>query len=133
MNASLAEYDGEYHIFASDIDPRAVQIAQENAVRAGVDHLISFQVADACAFSRKTERGVIVTNPPYGERLLDRQQAEELYSRFGRALGSVSNWFLYLLTSDADFERCFGKPADRKRKLYNGMIKCDLFMYYKER
>ena len=133
MNASLAEYDGEYHIFASDIDPRAVQIAQENAVRAGVEHLISFQVADACAFNRKTERGVIVTNPPYGERLLDRQQAEEIYTRFGRAFDAAPNWSLYLLSSDADFERCFGKQADKKRKLYNGMIKCDLFMYYKER
>ena len=129
--AAIAEYDGEYHIFASDIDPRAVQIAQENAVRAGVDHLISFQVADACSFSRSTDRGVIVTNPPYGERLLDRQQAELLYTHFGQALAGNSNWSLYLLSSHSEFERCFGKPADKKRKLYNGMIKCDLYMYYK--
>ena len=129
--AAIAEYDGEYHIFASDIDPRAVQIAQENAVRAGVDHLISFQVADACSFSRSTDRGVIVTNPPYGERLLDRQQAELLYTHFGQALAGNPNWSLYLLSSHSEFERCFGKPADKKRKLYNGMIKCDLYMYYK--
>ena len=73
--ALVAEYTGDYHITASDIDPRAVQIAQENAVRAGVEHLIDFRVADAAAFSQKTERGVIVTNPPYGERLLDGQTA----------------------------------------------------------
>ena len=131
--ALVAEYTGDYHITASDIDPRAVQIAQENAVRAGVEHLIDFRVADAAAFSKKTERGVIVTNPPYGERLLDVQQAEELYRRFGAALSKPGNegWSLYLLSSDADFEHCFGKPADKKRKLYNGMIKCDLYMYFK--
>ena len=129
--AVAAEYRGDYHIFASDIDPRAIQIAQENAVRAGVDHLIDFSVADACSFSRETERGVIVTNPPYGERLLDRQQAEALYQGFGSALSNTSNWSVYLLSSHTEFERCFGRPADKKRKLYNGMIKCDLFMYYK--
>ena len=131
--ALVAEYTGDYHITASDIDPRAVQIAQENAVRAGVEHLIDFRVADAAAFSQKTERGVIVTNPPYGERLLDVQQAEELYRRFGAALSKPGNegWSLYLLSSDVDFEHCFGKPADKKRKLYNGMIKCDLYMYFK--
>ena len=131
--ALVAEYTGDYHITASDIDPRAVQIAQENAVRAGVEHLIDFRVADAAAFSQKTDRGVIVTNPPYGERLLDVQQAEELYRRFGAALSKPGNegWSLYLLSSDADFERCYGKPADKKRKLYNGMIKCDLYMYFK--
>ena len=129
--AIAAEYSGEYHIFASDIDPRAVQIARENAVRAGVDHLIEFSIADACRFSRQTERGVIVTNPPYGERLLDQKQAEELYRGFGAAMSGLSNWSLYLLSSHTEFERCFGRTADKKRKLYNGMIKCDLFMYYK--
>lgn len=128
--AIAAEYSGDYHIFASDIDPRAVQIARENAVRAGVDHLISFSVADARSFSRTTERGVIVTNPPYGERLLDQKQAEELYRGFGAALSGKENWSLYLLSSHTEFERCFGRQADKKRKLYNGMIKCDLFMYY---
>ncbi|MBP5750140.1 MAG: class I SAM-dependent RNA methyltransferase [Firmicutes bacterium] len=86
--ATAAEYSGDYHIFASDIDPRAVQIARENAVRAGVEHLIDFSVADARRFSRETQRGVIVTNPPYGERLLDQKQAEALYRDFGSALSS---------------------------------------------
>ena len=131
MAAAIAEYDGEYHIYASDIDPRAIQIAQENAVRAGVDHLISFQVADARSFSQQSERGVIVTNPPYGERLLDQKQAELLYTDFGAALRDLPNWSVYLLSSHTEFERCFGKPADKKRKLYNGMIKCDLYMYFK--
>ena len=129
--AIAAEYSGEYRIFASDIDPRAIQIARDNAVRAGVDHLIEFSVADACHFSRQTERGVIVTNPPYGERLLDRKQAEELYQGFGAAVSGLENWSLYVLSSHTEFERCFGRTADKKRKLYNGMIKCDLFMYFK--
>jgi len=83
------------------------------------------------AFDRDTERGVIVTNPPYGERILEAKEAEELYRGFGRALGAHPGWQLYLLSSHTEFERCFGRPADKKRKLYNGMIKCDLFMYYK--
>ena len=133
--ALVAEYTGDYHIIASDIDPRAVQIARENAVRAGVEHIIEFRVADATAFSRRTERGVIVTNPPYGERLLDVQQAEALYRGFGSALSQpgLENWSVYLLSSDAEFERCFGRPADKKRKLYNGMIRCDLYMYYNDK
>ena len=130
--AIAAEYSGDYHITASDIDPRAVQISRENAVRAGVEHLIDFRVADAAQFSQTTEGGVIVTNPPYGERLLDLQQAEELYRKFGAALSHNTGWALYLLSSDQEFERCFGKPADKRRKLYNGMIRCDLYMYYRE-
>ncbi len=130
-SAIAAEFSGDYHIFASDIDPQAIQIARENAVRAGVDHLIRFQVSDARSFSLQTERGIVATNPPYGERLLDLQQAEELYHAFGAAFLAQTNWSLYLLSSDADFEHCFGKPADKKRKLYNGMIKCDLYMYFK--
>ena len=130
-DAIAKEYSGDYHIYASDLDPRAIEIARENAVRAGVDHLISFSVADARIFSRQTDRGVIVTNPPYGERLLDQKQAEALYRDFGAALSGQQNWSLYLLSSHTEFERCFGREADKKRKLYNGMIKCDLFMYYK--
>ena len=129
--ARAAEYRGEYRIFASDIDPEAVRIARENAERAGVAEYIDFSVADATAFTRETERGVIVTNPPYGERLLDLQQAEEIYRRFGEALAGKGGWSVYLLSSDPEFERCFGRIADKKRKLYNGMIKCDLYMYFK--
>ena len=115
----------------SDIDPKAVAIAEENARRAGVDDVVRFEVADAMCFDRKTERGVIVTNPPYGERILEKQEAETLYRGFGRALSECRNWQLYLLSSHTEFERCFGRQADKKRKLYNGMIKCDLYMYFK--
>lgn len=128
--APSKEYDGDYRIFASDLAPEAITISQKNARLAGVEEFISFECADAMAFSRKTERGVIVTNPPYGERLMEKAQAEGLYSGFGKAFSASENWKLYILSSHTEFERTFGKKADKKRKLYNGMIKCDLFMYF---
>ena len=96
-----------------------------------MDDVVRFEVADAMAFDRETERGVIVTNPPYGERIMEKQEAETLYRGFGKALATCPNWQLYLLSSHTEFERCFGRQADKKRKLYNGMIKCDLYMYFK--
>jgi len=129
--ARSREFNGEYNIVGSDIDPKALELARENARRAGVEHIVRCERADACTFDRRTERGVIVTNPPYGERIMEKQQAEELYRAFGRAYAQSENWQLYLLSSHTEFERCFGRQADKKRKLYNGMIKCDLFMYLK--
>ena len=131
--ARSREFHGEYRIVGSDIDPKAVAIARENAQRAGVDDVVRFEVADAMVFDRVTERGVIVTNPPYGERIMEKQEAETLYRGFGKAWAACPNWQLYLLSSHTEFERCFGRTADRKRKLYNGMIKCDLYMYFNKR
>lgn len=129
-DAAIArEFKGEYSILGSDIDPAAVELARANARRAGVDDVVRFEVADATMFSENTERGVIVTNPPYGERIMEKEQAQELYRAFGQAYSKCSGWELYLLSSHTEFERCFGRPADKKRKLYNGMIKCDLYMY----
>ncbi len=127
--AKSKEFSGDYRIFASDIDPKALEIARENARRAGVADCIRFELADAMSFDRKTERGIIVTNPPYGERIMEKREAEALYAGFGKAWMATENWKLYLLSSHTEFERTFGKTADKKRKLYNGMIKCDLFMY----
>ncbi len=123
------EFHGDYRILGSDIDPKAVEIARENARRAGVDDVVRFEVADALTFDRKTERGIIVTNPPYGERIMEKREAEALYAGFGRAYRETENWKLFLLSAHTEFERCFGRTANKKRKLYNGMIKCDLFMY----
>jgi len=124
------EYDGDYDIVGSDIDPAAVALARDNAVKAGVEELVKFRQADALAFHAGGERGRVVTNPPYGERLSDKREAEELYRGFGRIWREVPpGWSLSLLSSHTEFERCFGRPADKKRKLYNGMLKCDLFQY----
>ena len=129
--AKAREFSGDYRIVGSDIDPNALRIAEENALRAGVADIVRFEKADATKFDRKTESGIIVTNPPYGERIMEKQEAEILYRGFGKAWSASGNWKLYLLSSHTEFERTFGKTADKKRKLYNGMIKCDLFMYYK--
>lgn len=127
--ARAREFNGTYSIFASDIDPKAVEMARANARRAGVEELIHFSVADAVGFDRATAGGVIVTNPPYGERIMDKREAEGLYRDFGKAYLATQNWKLYLLSSHTEFERCFGRAAQKRRKLYNGMIKCDLFIY----
>ena len=123
------EFHGDYRILGVDIDPKAIEIARENALRAGVSDVVRFEVGDATRFDRKTEKGIIVTNPPYGERIMEKREAEALYAAFGKAWRASENWKLYILSAHTEFERCFGKPADKKRKLYNGMIKCDLFMY----
>ncbi len=124
------EYDGEYDIEGSDIDPKAVELARDNAVKAGVEDLCRFRVADATKFTPPEPRGRVVTNPPYGERILEKREAEDLYAAFGRAWRAVpEGWSLSLLSSHTEFERTFGRKADKKRKLYNGRLKCDLFQY----
>ena len=126
------EFDGAYDIWGGDIDPRAVAIARSNAEKAGVEDLVRFEVADALSFRREVPYGRIVTNPPYGERIMEKKEAEELYRGFGRAFRALPDgWTLSLLSSHTEFERTFGRNADRKRKLYNGMLKCDLFLYGK--
>jgi putative N6-adenine-specific DNA methylase len=128
------EYHGEYDIWGGDIDPKAVDIARSNAVKAGVEQSVRFQVADASQFAPTEAKGRVVTNPPYGERIMEKREAEGLYAAFGRAWKQVpAGWSLYLLSSHTEFERTFGKNADKKRKLYNGMLKCDLFQYFGDR
>ena len=124
------EFDGNYDIWGGDIDPAAIRIARDNAVKADVEDLVRFEVADARTFSRREEYGRIVSNPPYGERLMEKQEAEDLYRDFGRTVRGLPNgWKINILSSHTEFERTFGRTADKKRKLYNGMLKCDLFQY----
>ena len=124
------EFDGDYEIWGGDIDPEAVALARHNAELAEVDEIVRFDVDDATRFHWGGLYGRVVTNPPYGERVMERKEAEELYRAFGRAWDKLpEGWRLYLLSSHTEFERTFGKKADKKRKLYNGMLKCDLFMY----
>lgn len=124
------EYDGSYDIVGSDIDPQAVELAGANAVKAGVEELVSFHVADATKFSPPEPAGRVVTNPPYGERIMEKREAEGLYAAFGKAWRALpAGWSLSLLSSHTEFERTFGQKADKKRKLYNGPLKCDLFLY----
>ena len=124
------EYDGAYDIEGSDIDPQAVELARQNDQQAGVEDLVRFRVADATRFAPTGPVGRVVTNPPYGERILEKREAEALYAAFGRAWRRApEGWSLSLLSSHTEFERTFGRRADKKRKLYNGQLKCDLFFY----
>ncbi len=124
------EFDREYSIFASDIDPHAIEIARENAKRAGVADIIRFKVSDARKFNLRTERGIIVTNPPYGERLLDVKSAQKLMSDFSKAVKETeSPWNVNVITSDEDLEYTMNLRASKTRNLYNGKIKCRLFTF----
>ena len=124
------EFSGSYEIYGGDIDPKCIDIAKANARRAGVEQHIKFEVAEAADFAPETPNGIIITNPPYGERVMEKAEAEQLYRRFGSTTKKLDSWKMYILSLHVDFEHVFGKQATKKRKLYNGMIKCNLFMYY---
>ncbi len=124
------EFARTYEIWGGDVDPAAVDLARHNAALAEVEDTVTFEVADATRFHWGGNGGRVVTNPPYGERVMERREAEELYRAFGAAWRKLpEGWQLFLLSSHTEFERTFGLPAVRRRKLYNGMLKCDLFMY----
>ena len=123
--------DVEFRAFASDIDPECVRIAEESAKRAGVDDIIRFKTMDAMKVTTEGIRGTIVTNPPYGERLMDKEEVEVLYRDMGRAFDRLYKWQMYILTPHERFEELFGKRSDKRKKIYNGMIPCTLYMYYK--
>ena len=121
------------NIIASDIDEAVIDIARQNAKIAGVDDSISFSCADATKLNSSEKYGSIITNPPYGERLGDAKSCYELYAHIGKAFSALPDWSYYILASDEDFEKHFGKRADKRRKIYNGMIKCNIFQYFGQR
>ncbi len=121
----------EFQCFASDIDARSLDLAAGNARRAGVADLITFFHADIRSFTPKTDRGTVIVNPPYGERLMDIQSAEELYRVAGEKFQPKRGWSYSIISPDEKFESLFGRKADKRRKLYNGMIQCQYYMYFK--
>ena len=123
------EFKGSYRILGSDNDPKCISLSMANARKAGVDKLITFQDGDASKMSLPTDSGILICNPPYGQRMLEQQSAQRLYAALGRHLKYADGWKKYIITSEPEFEHYFGKRADKKRKLYNGMIKCDYYMY----
>ena len=119
-----------FKAYGFDIDTLAVDLTIDNAKKAGVGSKILVSEQDIKDF--KPQRGAVtVCNPPYGERLLDLRQAEELYKVLGDKLSPDKESPCYIITPHEEFEKFFGKKADKKRKLYNGMIKCNLYMYFK--
>ena len=116
--------DADLRISGFDIDDKQLKLARKHAELAGVDKYIHFQRADMRDFSSRFAHGVIISNPPYGERLSDRKEVEKLYRDYGKKVASLDDWCAYTLTPVDDFERLFGKKADKKRKIYNGKIEC---------
>ncbi len=120
-------------IYASDIDAATVEIAKENVKIAGVEDAVKITVGDALKFTSSEQYGSIICNPPYGERLSDAKSCRELYASMGKAFSRLPDWSYYILASDEDFEKNFGRTADKRRKIYNGMIKCNIFQNYRKR
>ncbi|MCY8188310.1 class I SAM-dependent RNA methyltransferase [Bacillus spizizenii] len=125
-----ANYDQPLTIFASDIDHRMVQIAKENAEEAGLGDLIQFKQMQVKDFTTNLEFGVIVGNPPYGERLGEKKAVEQMYKEMGQAFEPLDTWSVYMLTSNENFEEAYGRKATKKRKLFNGFIKTDYYQYW---
>jgi putative N6-adenine-specific DNA methylase len=127
---SLIRNDVELNVQGYDIDENALKIARNNARMAGLEGKIHFQQRDMKELSSKDHYGFIVTNPPYGERMSDLKSVEALYKEMGKVFSKLDTWSYYIITSHEEFERFFGKRADKKRKLYNGMMKTDLYQFF---
>ncbi len=123
--------DIDFRAVGYDIDPEAVRLTNENAQKAGVSKYVRAEVADIKDFKLPEGRSLVITNPPYGERLLDIERAETLYKTMGKVFIKEQGKKYFIISPDDDFEKIFGRTADKRRKLYNGMIKCQLYMYFK--
>lgn len=122
--------DSEFKGFGWDIDSEAVQLTRDNCKKAGVGSKMTIEQADISSYVNR-ENTITICNPPYGERMLEIKQAEELYKKMGQVFAGNSKSPCYIISPHEDFESFFGRKADKRRKLYNGMIKCQLFMYFK--
>ncbi|PAE22239.1 RNA methyltransferase [Bacillus sp. 7504-2] len=129
----LARYDQPIDIAGTDLDHRMVKIASKNAIEAGFADLLTFKQMQVKDFTTTKEYGVIVGNPPYGERLGDKAAVEKMYHEMGQAFAPYDTWSVYMLTANENFEACYGKPATKKRKLFNGFIKTDYYQYWGKR
>ncbi len=127
---SKINHDANLRIYASDINYFAIKSAMENAKRAGVLDKIHFQKMDFRKTSSRYKYGFIITNPPYGERLSKDGDLEKLYKDMGNHFKTFDTWSYYIITPHENFESLFGRMADKKRKLYNGNIKCDYYQFY---
>ena len=125
--------DIQLDILGTDIDARMVEIAKRNAEEAGVSEQILFKQIRLQDLHTDKINGVIVSNPPYGERLLDDDSVTKLYQEMGQTFAPLKTWSKFILRSDEAFEEKFGSQADKKRKLYNGTLKVDLYQYFGQR
>ena len=125
------EHPTKFEVYASDIATPSVALTERNARAAGVSDMIKVFHTDCRKISAPGRRATIVTNPPYGERMGSEREVEELYRTMGVHFRSLAPWQVYVITSHPYFERLYGKRADKVRKLYNGMIECRLYQYFK--
>ncbi len=123
--------DCQFEVYASDIDEDILDITYENALRAGVEEYMRIFQADARKIKREDRKGTVVCNPPYGERMGEREEIERLYQQLGGAFKALAPWQIYVLTSSDRFDRLYGQRADKIKKLYNGMLPCYLYEYFK--
>lgn len=121
--------DKEFQILASDIDGRVLKTARENAKLAGISDYISFQKLPMAEFSSKKKYGVIISNPPYGERIGEAEEVEQIYRDLGQLYRDLLDWSFYILTSNEKFQNQFGEKAHKNRKLYNGRLMCYYYQY----
>ena len=125
--------DIDVRIFGFDIDENQIRLARKHAILAGVDKYLHLQRGDMREFSSKNKYGVIISNPPYGERLSDRNGIKVLYKDFGKLLANFPDWSCYVLTSVLDFERLYGRVSSKKRKIYNGKLECCFYSFLGEK
>ncbi len=130
---SLERREATPELFGSDLDEAVLKYARENAERAGVADHIRFFRADARRIEKPSadRRGTVICNPPYGERLMEKREVEVLYREIGASFAKLAPWQIYVLTSHEQFERLYGRRADKTRKLFNGMIPCNLYQFFK--
>lgn len=126
---NLIEKTVDVDIQGYDVDGEVLKAARQNAKDAGVDHLIHFQQREVKALRHPKKYGFIITNPPYGERLEGKQTLPQLYQEFGESFKNLDSWSAYMITSYEDAQRCFGRIADKNRKIYNGMIKTYFYQF----
>lgn len=124
-----AKRDRDVVITGSDVDPKVIALAERHARRAGVERHVRFSVAPVSAFAPAGEYGIVVTNPPYGERIGEEREVELLYREMGEAFARLPTWSFHVLTAYEAFERHFDRVATKKRKIYNGKLRCDLYQY----
>ena len=127
---SLIDNDTKLQILGCDIDKRSILRARDNAANLGLEEDIAFFMKDMRDVDLKDEYGVVISNPPYGERMGEKEEVLQLYKDLGSKFDELKTWSLYIITAEEEFEKLYGKKADRKRKLYNGRIKVDYYQYY---
>ena len=129
---SLINRDSKFEAYASDISEEALKNARSAISKAGMNDHIKLFNKNALEISTEGRRGTVVCNPPYGERLGTIEETEKLYRDMGKHFKTLDNWQIYIITSHEKFERLYGRKADKVRKLYNGMIPCYYYQFFRK-